>query len=734
MRPTNLLIVAALSAASLFTKADQIAPEVAMQIAQREIAAASNTSVRGLRSARVAETLTLAHTAKSSLNEDENCFYVFNRSNGGFVVAAADDCANSVLAVIDEGSFDADSIPSSIAWWFDKCQEEISMAMMEGLTTSTSSSESTTSTTTRANVPSVQRSSVSPLLTSKWSQNAPYNQDCVFTNSDGTEYTAVAGCVPVAYAQVMRYHQWPQEAVDGDYTTKTNVYDDAVFDNVTFDWDNMPDQLTSSSSDAEKSAVASLIRSAGKAVNASYGVSGTSALEDFIVATASRIFGYSKSVSYRTRYYYTDREWEDIVINELQNNRPVIYTGGGSAYRHCFVVDGYDVDQNLFHLNLGWGGVYNGYYSLSSLKVAKMDFNGGIRGENVIINLRRPADDDKLDIPFCCNGNIDQVLYCNKTLGRRKIQMRTATTTESYYLTNLTYKSSVFTTFANYEIDYWVPEHTIYQALRATDIETGEVQLLQCPDVQRATGTYHNSCIFGYVLGDYYFEIGHSYKIELLYHEEDTEEWKPLVFAPNCCETVILTRNEDDTYSIEQEYDLPNIEFVSFETNTATVNSDLDVVANVKNTGGVDFFGDYTVTLYDSSETEVASQTLTVEIAAGSSAALSYQFSLDGLTAGNYTLKGAVEDEDPTDPYAVTVTSGVFTAIDSVNSDDANVTVTDSEISVSANDAAIEIYNMAGQMVAAADENSLSIEQLTPGIYVAKISADGEAIVKKFSK
>lgn len=732
MRPTNLLIVAALSAASLFTKADQIAPEVAMQIAQREIAAASNTSVRGLRSARVAETLTLAHTAKSSLNEEENCFYVFNRSNGGFVVAAADDCANSVLAVIDEGSFDADSIPSSIAWWFDKCQEEISMAMMEGLTTSTSSSESTTSTTTRANVPAVQRSSVSPLLTSTWSQNAPYNQDCVFTNSDGTEYTAVAGCVPVALAQVMRYHQWPQEAVDFEYTTKMCG---TVSISETFDWDNMPDQLTSSSSDAEKSAVASLIRNAGKSVFASYSATCTSALEDYIVATASRIFGYSKSVSYRTRYFYTDREWENIVINELQNNRPVIYTGGSAAYRHCFVVDGYDVDQNLFHLNLGWGGVYNGYYSLSTLKVSYMNFNGGARGENVIVNLRRPADDDKLDIPFCSNGNLDKVRYCyTTTAGKRKIQILTQTTTESYYLTTVSLTTSRFTTFANYELDYWSPEHTIYQGIRATDIETGEVQILESPLKQRSTGLYDNSQIFGYVLGDSYFEIGHSYKIELLYHEEDTEEWKPMVFAPNCCETAILTRNEDDTYSIVPEYDLPNIEFVSFETNTATVNSDLDVVANVKNTGGVDFFGDYTVTLYDSSETEVASQTLTVEIAAGSSAALSYQFSLDGLTAGNYTLKGAVEDEDPTDPYAVTVTSGVFTAIDSVNSDDANVTVTDSEISVSANDAAIEIYNMAGQMVAAADENSLSIEQLTPGIYVAKISADGEAIVKKFSK
>ena len=35
--------------------------------------------------------------------------------------------------------------------------------------------------------------------------------------------------------------------------------------------------------------------------------------------------------------------------------------------RHAVVVDGYDSDNQTFHFNLGWGGYYDGWYSLDSL-------------------------------------------------------------------------------------------------------------------------------------------------------------------------------------------------------------------------------------------------------------------------------------------------------------------------------------------------------------------------------
>lgn len=722
-------------ASAIFTKAEQISPETAMQIAKRELATAA--SGRGMRAAKASETLTLAYTSKSVLNEEDNCFYVFNRSNGGFVIAGADDCASSVLAVVDEGSFNADSIPSAIAWWFEKCQEEISGAMMEGLSASDATAE--TDAAPRANVPAVTRSSVSPLLTTTWSQNAPYNQDCVFTNSNGTEYTAPGGCVPVALAQVMRYYEWPQTAITGDWTNTTSVYDEAVFDNLTFDWDNMPDALTSSSSEAEKAAVASLIRNCGKIVNAYYTSGCTSALEDYILSAAPRIFGYSKSVSYRTRFHYTDSEWEAIIINELLNKRPVIYAGGSSAYRHAFVVDGYDAESNLFHLNLGWGGIYNGYYSLSSLVVRGtglyMNFNGGERGENIIINLRRPADDDKLDIPMVCNGNIDGVKYTNKYEGRRKTQLITSTKTQSYYFTKVTLSVSRFSSFGNYELDYMNPIHTCYMAVRATDIATGEVLFIESPQTDsHPAGSNYNNSYFGFIMGDSYLEKGHSYKVDLFYHMEDSEEWLPVVFAYNCSETAILTRNEDNTYSVTRAEELPNIEIVGMETGEAAVNGTLDVKATLCNTGDIDWFGKYTVTLLNADSVKVASRDFTLTIAAGATATLETQFSLSGLEAGDYSIQGKAALKDASDPYLVTVTSGVMTGIDGVSEDSAAVTLSDSHISVSADEAAIAVYNMAGQLVASADGNEMEISQLGAGVYVAKIVADGADIVKKFAK
>ena len=55
-----------------------------------------------------------------------------------------------------------------------------------------------------------------------------------------------------------------------------------------------------------------------------------------------------------------------MVYDELKAGHPVLYIGKSESMRHSFVVDGYDGD-GLFHVNWGWSGLYNGYYSLSTL-------------------------------------------------------------------------------------------------------------------------------------------------------------------------------------------------------------------------------------------------------------------------------------------------------------------------------------------------------------------------------
>ena len=56
----------------------------------------------------------------------------------------------------------------------------------------------------------------------------------------------------------------------------------------------------------------------------------------------------------------------------MDNHRPIIWSGFESGEHgvlengHAWVCDGYN-EENLFHMNWGWGGNDNGYYSIDIL-------------------------------------------------------------------------------------------------------------------------------------------------------------------------------------------------------------------------------------------------------------------------------------------------------------------------------------------------------------------------------
>ena len=64
--------------------------------------------------------------------------------------------------------------------------------------------------------------------------------------------------------------------------------------------------------------------------------------------------------------YYSIDGWEDLIYSELANGRPVVYGGRRDAGGHAFVCDGYD-GNGLFHINWGWCGYGDAYFSLSVL-------------------------------------------------------------------------------------------------------------------------------------------------------------------------------------------------------------------------------------------------------------------------------------------------------------------------------------------------------------------------------
>ena len=71
----------------------------------------------------------------------------------------------------------------------------------------------------------------------------------------------------------------------------------------------------------------------------------------------------------------TDNEvWLTKLKDCLNLQRPIYYSGQGSAGGHAFVCDGYD-DSDLLHFNWGWGGNGDGYFALGNLNPIGYSFN-----------------------------------------------------------------------------------------------------------------------------------------------------------------------------------------------------------------------------------------------------------------------------------------------------------------------------------------------------------------------
>ena len=135
-------------------------------------------------------------------------YYVFNNGkDNGFIIVSGDDKAAPVLGYCDEGSFDANDIPDGMRYWLECYAEQIQYLR--------SHPESAyVAPRSQSNV------MITPLLTCKWNQNSPYNDQC--PTYGAAQNHAATGCVATATAQVMYYHKWPQQG-SSEFTYVCNV-------------------------------------------------------------------------------------------------------------------------------------------------------------------------------------------------------------------------------------------------------------------------------------------------------------------------------------------------------------------------------------------------------------------------------------------------------------------------------------------------------------------------------
>ena len=191
------------------------------------------------------------------------------------------------------------------------------------------------------------------LLNTLWHQKDPYNR---FLPEIGDK-RALAGCVSVALAQVMRYHNYPifgKGLVSYDWDGQ--IIRAVLYKN--YHWDNMPQSLDLLTPKHKVDEVAGLIRDLAFANETDFGLDASFAIVN--IAALIENFGYSKAIESMDK---TDENlFFQTIRDEIDANRPVLLRFPG----HMAVADGYSFNATgrEIHVNFGWGGRDNGYYFL----------------------------------------------------------------------------------------------------------------------------------------------------------------------------------------------------------------------------------------------------------------------------------------------------------------------------------------------------------------------------------
>ncbi len=243
--------------------------------------------------------------------------------------------------------------------------------------------------------------SISPICTTLWNQDAPFNSKCPTLNGK----RSVTGCVATAMAQVLKAYEYPARCSGGSYSyqwTEGNKNLTLDFDGVELRWDLMKNAYESNQS---AGALASLMRALGYSADMQYSPSASGTNGRYMAAGLVRNFDYDCTLSYEQRSWYTFARWQAMIYDVLATGKPVYYDGVNPdlSAAHAFVVDGYAGD-GFFHINWGWGGFSNGYFRLSALDPTQQGIGGSDSGYNAmqgaIFGLKPGAVTSRADAPM----------------------------------------------------------------------------------------------------------------------------------------------------------------------------------------------------------------------------------------------------------------------------------------------------------------------------------------------
>jgi len=427
MKKINLLIFS--FAITLHIFANPVSIDVARTVAKNFFYEKTNTKQNKIN-----------FTENTIFYNNETSYFIFNiENNNGFIIVSAEDNYNPIIAYSLNNSFETENQPDNLKYWLQTISDKIEYIKNNNITATNKIKNLWSAYNTPYN--SFQKNNskitiIEPLTEHiKWNQGSGWNALCPEDQS-GPSGHVYAGCVATAMGIVMKYWNYPiQGSGSHGYTPDGYDYQFADYGNTTYFWSYMEDGSPNYYS-------ALLQYHLGISVEMMYGANGSGAWSEDVPYALENYFNYSSNIEHVDRYGYSDNEWIAILKEQLDDAKPMYYSGCSNSGCHAFVCDGYDSD-NYFHFNFGWGGSSNGFFLLdnvggySSWNAVVRNIEPPVEYLQPVANLEADLDfetENKVNIDWQSSNNKEitsYTLYRNEEIVAEDIPTTTSTFTDT---------------------------------------------------------------------------------------------------------------------------------------------------------------------------------------------------------------------------------------------------------------------------------------------------------------
>lgn len=457
--------------------------------------------------------MTLYHTIIGQSGDP--IIYIFNVDNDGFVAFGADLSYDPLVGYSFGGNYDTLNAPCNLKAWLNAYASDVdamkSAAPKDDATLTfhkgcKDSWKKLLAGDTRS-LADKSKSSVGPLVETKWDQGGGYNNYCP-VYSPGPNGHSYTGCVATAMAQIIRYHRYPTTGFSrSSYYHSYHGYQYAAYDSVTFDYTKMPTSVSTYSLASSQHNVSLLCYYCGVSVRMNYlnpGHTTGSGAYSTDVPNGLKYFGYANS--YHMSKPTNLQLWDSLLRNELDNGRPVYYSGSNNDGGHAFVCDGYNTN-GTYSFNFGWSGSGDGFFTISYV-------GGFSTGQAAVFNIipsRFSPLGDTIYIAADGNGGGSSWEDANPNL-HDAIRLAKLCSKKNIWVKNGTYKGNVTSPYA-FEMESSVNIHGGFDGTESSlDDRSGDGKTILSGDGRRialyASSDITNASIYDVTIADGYATNG----------------------------------------------------------------------------------------------------------------------------------------------------------------------------------------------------------------------------------